>query len=177
MTSSRLSRALRLVVAGLVAVVPLGLWAAFVVDGRHRALDVAEADTRRLVATVAEHATRLLDAQALVLEVMERAAGGRDCAALRVDAGLQASMAAMVRRASGTETAWVLDVDGTLCAASDPARLDDRSRADREYFVAARAAPTGQDIVGRAISGRIDDVPAFTLARRRGGVTPFPASC
>ncbi|HZH47990.1 MAG TPA: PAS domain-containing protein, partial [Roseococcus sp.] len=151
-----------------VALLPLLLCAAIAWEAHARALRDAEADTRRVVAALSEQSLRLLETQAIVLDVVDSAARDRACLELRADTALQELMATAVGRATQIETAWVLDAGGFLCASSDPARMDARSRAFRDYFSGVRAAGPGGFFVDRAIVGLVDGVPAFTVARRRG---------
>lgn len=128
---------------------------------------------RRATATVAEVSLRLLETQVLVLNLVDRVAGERDCLALGPDAALQDLMAVAVKGAPWTETAWVLDAHGFLCVSSNPQKMDERSRAFRDYFSGARDAGPGGHHVGRAILGLVDGVPAFSVARRRGDGREF----
>jgi PAS domain S-box-containing protein len=151
-----------------VALLPLLLCAAIAWETRTRALDDAEADMRRVVSAVSEQSLKLLETQALVLDLADRAAGDRDCPALRADAELQFFMTTAVRRATQVDAAWVTDAEGFLCISSNLDRMDNRSRAFRGYFSGARDAPRGSFFVDRAIIGLMDGIPAFTVARRRG---------
>jgi signal transduction histidine kinase/ActR/RegA family two-component response regulator len=144
------------------------LWVWLVADLRGRTLEAAQADMRRVSAVVAEQVTRLLETQALILDLTDREAGARSCAALRDDERMQRFLMNAVRRGSQTEVAWVLDAAGYQCVGSDPTRLDDDSRAYREYFSNARDAAPGRFTVDRGVIGLPSGTPAFTVARRRG---------
>lgn len=151
-----------------VAALPLLLWVAagFVMYGR--AFDDAETDMRRLAATAAEHATRMLETHALMLDFVERVTAGRSCPELRADPVAQALMIGAVQRAPQTQALWVIDRDGYICLASDPALIDQRSRTEREYFTALRGADAPRYFVSDVIRGMISGLPVFSMARRRG---------
>lgn len=82
-------------------------------------------------------------------------------------------MFATVRRAAQTAAVWFIDVDGFICLLSDPARVDGRSRAFREYFSAARDAGPARHVVNRAVVGIAAGRPAFHVSRRVGAGPDF----
>ncbi|MBY0339251.1 MAG: response regulator [Acetobacteraceae bacterium] len=166
-------RRLRASAAALVVALPLLLWGWLAYDMRQRALEVAKDDMRRVSAALAEQVVRLLDVQAMILDLADREAGPRPCAELRADARLADFLATAARRAAQTEVAWVLDEGGFQCAGSDPARLDDMSRAFRDYFSGARGAGPGRYSVDRGVIGIPSGTPAFTISRRRGDTDAF----
>ncbi len=159
----------RATIAAVVVAIPVLLWTAAAYERHGRALQSATNDMRRVTATLSEQATRLLEAQGLVLDLVDQEAGGQDCMALRQDRHLQSFMQAIVAAATRTKALWVLDSQGFLCAASDAALLDWRSRAFRNYFSGARDAAGSAFYVNRAIVPMMGGEPVFNVARRRSG--------
>ncbi|WP_207538126.1 hybrid sensor histidine kinase/response regulator [Sabulicella rubraurantiaca] len=122
----------------------------------------------RATAILAEQALRLLETQAAMLELVEQVAGERACPELRFDPSMRAFLGAAAHQAAQTEAAWIINADGMICLSSRADRMDDQSRADRSYFIAARDAPPGHVHIERAMTGRVTGTPFFSLARRRG---------
>jgi PAS domain S-box-containing protein len=169
--SPSMSQPSRLLRAGLVpalALVPLLIWAAVTLSERSRALHGAASDMSRVTETFAEQAARMLQVQALVLGLVDRAAGERSCAELRADPEFQGLLSAAVARAAQVDGAWLIDDRGFVCMAHDPAIVDTRSRAFREYFLWAKGAERNSFFVDRAIVGLARGTPSFSVARRRG---------
>ncbi|CAH2602762.1 Histidine kinase [Rhodovastum atsumiense] len=148
------------------ALVPLALWGWMAVQTRADALQAAMADQRRVVDALGEHALRLLETQALLIDIVDRVAGGRDCATLRADAQFQDLLRLSAADSTTGTLLWVVNADGRICMASDPRYVDDRDRSFREYFTGARDAP-GQHYVARAIMGISPPVPTFNISRAR----------
>jgi PAS domain S-box-containing protein len=146
--------------------VPVALWGWVAFETRANALAAALADQRRVTEAVGEHALKLLEAQAFALDLVDREAGERDCPALRADVRAQDLMR-LAAQSPQTETLWIIDADGFLCMASNPAHMDARNRSFREYFIGAREAPPGRHYVDRAIIGLLDSVPAFDVSKVR----------
>ncbi len=154
----------------VTALIPVALWGWVALEGRAAALEMATADQRHVVEAVAEHALRLLDAQALLLDLIEQAAGERDCQALRSDDRLQAFISLATRKSAGTVSLLILNADGHQCMGSmgnGPLQIDDRDRSFREYFSGARTAGPGQYYVDRAIVGIMSGLPIFNVAKPR----------
>ena len=146
---------------------PLVLWGWNAVQTRTHALATAEADQRRITEALSQNTLKLLETQALVLDIANRAAGPRDCAALREDVRLRALLALADQRLTGTNGIWITDALGFFCIASDPALMDTRSRSFRGYFSGAREAGAGRFYVDRAVIGLIDGHAVFNIATPR----------
>jgi PAS domain S-box-containing protein len=147
--------------------VPVAIWGWVAFETRVNTLAVALADERRVTEALGEHTLKLLEAQAFALDLVDNAAGERDCPALGADAWTQDLMH-LAAQSSQTKALWLINADGFLCMASDPARMDTRNRSFREYFTGAREAPPGRRYVDRAIVGlAAGSVPAFTVAKAR----------
>jgi hypothetical protein len=155
-------------VAAIVAamLVPVALWGWVAVETRASALAAALADERRVTEAIGENTLKLLESQAFALDLVEREAGERDCPALRSDPRTQ-DLLRLAAQSPQTEALWIINADGFLCMADDPARMDARSRSFREYFIGAREAPPGRRYVDRAIIGLAGAVQAFTIAQAR----------
>lgn len=174
----RASRAIRWLRLSIVAslLIPLSIFAFAAWHTRGAALADAQADALRSVATVAEHALKVIETNGLVLDMVDEATRGLSCAELRASTDIPASMARMIRHAPQIETVFVLDERGTICTASQADRIDNNSRADRDYFGGAREAPLDQKTgeptfyIGRGLIGRIGNVPFFSMARRRSAL-------
>lgn len=151
--------------------VPLALWLWIATDARTRALSTAEADNRRLAAAMAVETLKLLEEQALVLDLVGREAGDRDCPSLRADAGLQRFMSHIADRSPQITVIWVLDANGFICISSDPTVFDERSRTFRDYFSGARDLPPDRYYVDRAVQAVHERTPIFSVAapRRKDG--------
>ncbi|MFL5285453.1 MAG: PAS domain-containing protein, partial [Rhodopila sp.] len=146
---------------------PLALWLWIAIQTRASALDTAMADQRRVVDAVGENVLKLLDTQALILDIVDRAAGGRDCSALRSDAQFQELLRLSAQQSPNDALLWVINADGRICMASDPQYVDDRDRSFREYFGGARDAGAGHYYVDRAIIGISRPIPAFNISKAR----------
>jgi PAS domain S-box-containing protein len=147
--------------------VPIALWIWVAVETRKLALETAEADQRRVTQTLSQHTLKVLEAQALILDVVADQAGERDCASMHSDAALQHALAVATRRSAPVEIVWVLDADGYLCASSDPAMMDTRSRAFRDYFSKARDLAPNRFFVDRASTGLFTGLPYFGISKPR----------
>jgi hypothetical protein len=162
---------LRLVAVVVVtALVPVALWGWLAFESRTAALEMATADQRHVVEAVGEHTLKLLDAQALLLDLTDQAAGERDCQALRSDDGLQAFLSLATRKSPGTVSLLILNADGHPCMGSmgsGPLQMDDRDRSFRDYFSGARR-PARANIM--SIGRSSVHYPAFpsSTSRRRG---------
>jgi C4-dicarboxylate-specific signal transduction histidine kinase len=157
-------RPVAVVVAAML--VPVALWGWLAFDTRANVLAAALADERRVTEAVGVHTLKLLESQIFALALVAREAAERDCPGLRSDTLTQDFIHA-VAQSPQTQALWIINADGTLCLASDPAWMDDRNRSFRDYFIWARDAAPGHCRVGRAIIGLIDKRPAFTVAEAR----------
>jgi PAS domain S-box-containing protein len=162
--SSRAIRWLRLSIAASL-VVPVTILAVAAWYTREAALAEAADNTRRAVATLAEHALKVFETHGLVIDQVDERVRGLTCDAMRNSPDLQQYLARSVRHAPQIETVWVIDESGLICAASNPDRIDRNSRADRDYFSGAQK--TDRIFIGRALIGRIGNIPFFSVARRR----------
>lgn len=147
---------------------PLCLWGWLVWDRHAATLRDAKADQLRAVEALAQYTERLLTTQALVLDILDKDIGTRDCAAMRTDQHLQSIIQLLASEAPQSRALWAIDRDGFLCVSSDPMMIDHISRADRDYFESARKAGPGHFVIGRATIGRIDGLPIFNVAKARG---------
>ena len=154
------------VIAGVV-LVPIAVWVWIGLETRTQAIRTAEADQQRVAEALGQQTRGLFETQALVLDLVDRQAGERDCSALRADADLRDVFALTMRRATLGEAVWVIDADGFICDSSNPAFVDLKSRSSREYFIGARDAGINHYYMGRAITGLIDLRPIFTMAKPR----------
>jgi len=143
---------------------PLALWLWIAFQTRASALDTAMADQRRVVEAVGENVLKLLDTQALILDIVDRAAGSRDCSALRSDAQFQELLRRSAQQSPNDALLWVINADGHICMASVSQYVDDRDRSFREYFGGARDAGVGHYYVDRAIIGISPPTPAFNIS-------------
>ena len=151
-------------VVAAVMLVPVVLWGWLASEMRANALAVALADERRVTQALGEHTLRLLEAQAFALDLVDHEAGERDCPALDTQAQDLIRLAA---QSPQTEALWIINADGFLCMANDPARMDARNRSFRDYFSGARETPPGRYYVDRAIIGIANSIPLFTVAKAR----------
>nr|WP_294528367.1 hybrid sensor histidine kinase/response regulator [uncultured Rhodopila sp.] len=154
----------------VTALVPVALWAWLALESRVAALETATADQRQVVEAVGEHTLKLLDAQALLLDLIDQVAGERDCQALRSDDRLQAFISLATRKSPGTVSLLILNADGHECMGSmgsGPLQVDDRDRSFREYFKGAQTAGPGQYYVDRAIVGITSGLPIFNVSKPR----------
>lgn len=122
------------------ALVPVAVWGWVAFETRAKALAAAQADERRITEALGEHTLKLLEAQAFALDLVDREAGERDCPALRSDGRAQ-DLVRVAAQSPQTRALWIINADGFLCMASDPARMDDRSRSFREYFIGRGRVP------------------------------------
>src|SRR5689334_1754065 len=90
------------------AIVPLSLWLWMAMQTRASALDAAVAEQRRVVDAIGEHALKLLDTQALILDIVDRVAGSRDCPALRSDAQFQDLLRLSAQESLDGALLWVI---------------------------------------------------------------------
>ena len=150
-----------------VVLVPIAVWIWIGFETRTQAIRTAEADQQRVAEALGQQTRGLLETQALILDLVDRQAGERDCPALRADANLRDVFAVTMRRSVLGEAVWVIDADGFICDSSNPAFVDRKSRSFREYFSGARDAGFNHYFISRAITGLIDLRPIFTMAKAR----------
>ena len=154
----------------MTALVPVALWGWLALESRTAALETATADQRHVVEAVGEHTLKLLDAQALLLDLIDQVAGDRDCQALRSDDRLQAFISLATRKSPGTVSLLILNADGHECTGSmgsGPLQVDDRDRSFRDYFIGARTAGPGEYYVDRAVVGIMSGLPIFNVSKPR----------
>jgi two-component system NtrC family sensor kinase len=80
-------------------------------------LELARQRVDRTLRIADEHAQKVFETSALVLDRAEDALGTTGDAALRTDAGVRERLAAIIRDVPGIEALWVLDPDGRLLVA------------------------------------------------------------
>jgi PAS domain S-box-containing protein len=149
------------------ALIPVAVWVWIGFVTRTQVIRTAEADQQRVAEALGQQTRGLFAAEALILDLVDREAGERDCPALRSDAALRDLFAVAMRRAAPVEAVWVIDADGFICDSSNPGFVDQKSRRFREYFIGARDAGTGHYYIGRAMTGMIALKPVFTMAKPR----------
>jgi PAS domain S-box-containing protein len=149
------------------ALVPVAVWVWIGLATRAQVITTAEADQQRVAEALGQQTRGLFAAQALILDLVDRQAGERDCPALRSDAGLRDVLNVAMRRAAPVEAVWVIDADGFICDSSIPTLIDQKSRSFREYFNGARDAGINHYYVGRAMTGMIDLKSTFTMVKPR----------
>jgi PAS domain S-box-containing protein len=154
------------VIAGVV-LLPIMVWIWIGFEARTQAIQAAEADQQRVAEALGQRMRGLFETQALILDLVDRQAGDRDCTALRADPNLRDVFSVTMRRSVLGEAVWVIDADGFICDSSNPAFVDQKSRGFREYFSGSRDAGVNHYYVGRAITGLIDLRPIFTMAKPR----------
>ena len=159
------SRAWMIVIVACAAAVPMALCAWTACQSRVQTLESAVTAQIDAVQALSEHTDRLLQTQALALDLIDHQAGDLDCPALRSNDDIQSLMTNATRHS--TESLWLTNADGLLCMASDPSRLDTRSRAFREYVAGARNTEAGNYIVDRAVIGLSGAVAAFNIVKPR----------
>nr|WP_294555711.1 PAS domain-containing protein [uncultured Rhodopila sp.] len=154
----------------MTAIVPVAFWGGLAFEDRAAALETAIAEQRHVVEAVGEHTLKLLDTQALLLDLIDQVAGERDCQALRSDDRLRAFISLATRKSPGTVSLLILNADGHECIgsmASGPLQIDDHDHSFRDYFSGARTAGPGQYYVDRAILGTISGLPIFNVSKPR----------
>lgn len=62
----------------------------------------------------------------------------------------------------------MINANGFLCVASDPAEMNARSRGFRDDFIGARDAPPVRSYVDRAIIGLANSISVFEARRKNG---------
>jgi PAS domain S-box-containing protein len=149
------------------ALVPIAVWVWVGYVTRTQVIRTAEADQRRVAEALGQQTRGLFETEALILDLVDREAGDRDCPALRSDAGLRDVLNVAMRRAAPAEAVWIIGADGFICDSSNPAFVDQRSRGFRDYFNGARDAGPNGYYVGRAISRISDSAPGLTIAKPR----------
>ena len=147
--------------------VPVAIWAWVALDTRTQAIWTAETDQRRVAEALGQQTRGIFETQALILDLVDREAGERDCQALRSDSTLRTLFDVTMRRSALAEAVWVIDADGFICDSSNPEFVDGKSRAFRDYFSGARDAGRNHYYVGRAVTGIIGHEPVFTMAKSR----------
>jgi two-component sensor histidine kinase len=161
---SRATRSIDLLVAASI-VLPLLLFVLAAWESRARMLRDAEHESMRLVDVLHEHAQKVFETEALVIEQTEERVA--DVAAGRSDiAALQAYMTQMVERLPQLDAILVLGHDGEVRVASDPS-LGSSGEFARGAAAVAKLAPPGE------IAWTLPDValtqegpPVYGLARR-----------
>ncbi|CAH2605634.1 Histidine kinase (plasmid) [Rhodovastum atsumiense] len=150
-----------------IALVPLALWLCMAVRARTNELHAALSVQRYSVEVVSEHVLKLLDTQGLLIDIVERVVGNRDCPALRSDAQFQDLLRLSAQESPDGTSLWIVDADGYICMVSEPKYVDERNRSFREYFSGARDAGPGHHYVTRAFMAITPPVPTFNISKAR----------
>jgi len=160
------ARGVRRVAAfGALAVLLLALLAAWQLY--RQVAGQREADARRAVQTLEEHAQKVIGGHLALLEQVEwlvRDVGWEAATENRV---LHDRMRAMTKARPEVQSIWLFDDEGNVKATSIGFPAPDANFADRDYFQAALGGE--HRIVGQVVFGRITREYNFSLAVRMTG--------
>ena len=163
-SSSRAIFWLRLSVVAAI-IVPLAILAVTAWSTRDTTIANAKSSVSHSVAALSEHALKVIETHNLVLHQIDDQMRNQSCDDLRGVPDLQRFLSRAIAHTPQIRAVWVLDNEGYICGASNPALIDDKSRADRDYFI--QAQKTGRLVIGRAMTGRINPTPVVPLSIRR----------
>ena len=164
------ARPLRWLMAAVI-VLPLALFCVGAVNSYFGALDDARGQMSRLSDVVHEHAEKVFEAQALVVDGAEEIVSGLSDAAIEAnESAIDARLARLKQRLEQIEDIRIIGANGRLLAAARPETLANRDYRDRDFFSSPRDLRLSPSDVyvsavqpSRAIPGR----SFFHVARRR----------
>jgi signal transduction histidine kinase len=147
--------------------VPALLFAAAAWHDRAALFRQAFDGARSTVATLHEHALKVLETHELLIEDVDDRIRGLSWDAIQNQPEIHDYLAALVAAHPQAAAAWVADAAGNLRASS---RTDPRTRplnlAKRDYFAAQVARDTGT-FIGARVTGVVSGKPSFNVSRRR----------
>jgi two-component system, NtrC family, sensor kinase len=165
MPDLKLVRVLRGVFAASI-LIPLALFA-MVAWERHREIyRDAERTILRQTAILYEHASKVLQAQELVIEQANDRIGGLSWAEIRSSAQVWNDLKRLAEQVQHVDAIFIVDPQGqsALTTRAHPSPQVDFS--DRDYFLAQKAGNGGAFLSGRYL-GKISARPIFNVSMRR----------
>ena len=151
----------------LALLVPALLFGAVAWNERAALLREGELTARRTAGAMTEHALKVLETHALVLEQVDMLLRDRGWDDIADDTRLQQHLADTASRLPQISGIWLVDALGRQRQGSHRAG-NGLSAVDREYFTAHRdGVPNGRLHVGMSFEGRVFGKRLFSLSLRR----------
>ncbi len=148
--------------------VPLGLFAFAAWESYTQRFHEAEQLVRRTVEVLSEHATRVLETQALILDRVDERVRGLSWSEIASSEDLHRDLRMIDDKLDQVDTIWIIDgqARGRASSAFFPAPVSSYV-PDRDYFVALRDKDAGL-FIGQPYPGRSNpDRMFFNIAKRR----------
>ena len=147
--------------------VPLALFGLVAWESRTQRFHEAELLVRRTVDVLSEHAQRVLETQALVLDHVNGLTRGMSWQEIASSQDLHRDLRAIDEKLDQVESVWLIGPDARGLASSDffPAPASSFV-PDRDYFVALKERDTGI-FIGQPVPGRSQSGLFFNIAQRR----------
>lgn len=148
--------------------VPLGLFAFAAWESYTQRFEEAEQLIRRTVEVLSEHATRVLETQALILDRVDERIRGMSWSEIAASEDLHRDLRMIDDKLDQVDTIWIIDgqAHGRASSAFFPAPASSYV-PDRDYFVALRQKDAGL-FIGQPYPGRSNpDRMFFNMAKRR----------
>jgi two-component system, NtrC family, sensor kinase len=155
------------VLLALALVLPALLVSAVAWHERNVLLREGEQIARRTSSALTEHALKVLETHALVLEQIDSQIRGRSWDDIAGDQRLQSGLATVVDKFSQVTSIALVDAEGRLRQSSAAERGHGVSVLDRDYFAAHRDGTADRIFISETFQGRIRGVDVFTVSMRR----------
>jgi signal transduction histidine kinase len=156
---------LRLLLAASV-IVPVFLFCGAAWENYRQVIHETELSTRKTVATLHEHAEKVLETQELILVQIDRRLRGMSWDEIEHSEALHGELVEIERRFPQLFAIWLSDPTGVTRAGSRMFPMPPSPAGDREYFVAQKNANVGV-FIGRPISSRLLKETNIPVSMRR----------
>jgi len=148
--------------------VPLGLFAFAAWESRVQRFSEAEQLIHRAVEVLSEHASRVFETQALILDRVDERIRGMSWSEIAASEALHRDLRAIDDKLDQVDHIWIIDAQARGRASSGFFPVPQSSYVpDRDYFTALKQTDSGF-FIGQPYSGRSNpDRLFFNMARRR----------
>jgi signal transduction histidine kinase len=158
-------RWLRLLLAASV-VVPVFLFCGAAWENRRQVIHEAELSARKTVASLHEHAAKVLETQELILALIDRRLRGMSWDEIEHSEALHRELEEIEHRFPQIFAIWLSDASGVTRAGSRFFPMPPSPAGDREYFLAHKDEAAGI-FIGKPISSRLLREPTIPVSMRR----------
>jgi two-component system, NtrC family, sensor kinase len=134
---------------------------------RNTLLREAEQTAKRTAAALTEHALKVLETHALVLEQVDAQVRDRSWEEIAADRALQRNLSALVGKLPQITTIQLVDETGQVRLSNVARAGTGMSIADRDYFAAHRDRADTGTFISRTFDGRTSGARQFTVSMRR----------
>jgi len=165
MPDLKLVRLLRGVFAASI-LIPLALFAIVAWEGHREIYRDAERAILRQTAILYEHASKVLQAQELVIEQANDRIRGLPWAEIRSSAQVWSDLKRLAEQVQHVDSIFIVDAQGRSALTTRAHPSPEVDFSDRDYFLAQKAGAEGAFLSGRYV-GKISGRPIFNVSMRR----------